>query len=142
MLKKKIWANFLTGSEIQDPEKTYFGSRIQGSNRHQIPDPDPQHWKKYNIKTHFFKSLVPPVERRSYESLSKLGALTVMIRGKKLSSRQVNKLAFFLIAHCLIFSHNQPFRLGRGGGCTWPGGGGMHVHPVHPPWVRHCPGLC
>ncbi len=39
---------------------------------------------------------------------------------------------------CLIFSHNQPFRLGRGG-CTWPGGGdarrggGMHVHPVHPP---------
>ncbi len=24
---------------------------------------------------------------------------------------------------------------GRGGGCTW-GGGGMHVHPVHPPWVR------
>jgi hypothetical protein len=37
---------------------------------------------------------------------------------------QVNKLAFFLVAHCLIFSHNQPFRLG---------GGGMHVHPVHPP---------
>ncbi len=25
---------------------------------------------------------------------------------------------------CLIFSHNQPFRQGRGG-CTWPGGG-MH----------------
>ncbi len=23
-----------------------------------------------------------------------------------------------------------------GGGCT--GGGGMHVHPVHPPWVRPC----
>jgi hypothetical protein len=22
-----------------------------------------------------------------------------------------------------------------GGGCTG-GGGGMHVHPVHPPWVR------
>jgi hypothetical protein len=18
------------------------------------------------------------------------------------------------------------------------GGGGLHVHPVHPPWVRHC----
>jgi len=31
-------------------------------------------------------------------------------------------LHFFLVAHCLIFSHNQPFRLGRGG-CTWPGGG-------------------
>ncbi len=27
---------------------------------------------------------------------------------------------FFLVAHCLIFSHNQPFRLG--GRCTWPGG--------------------
>jgi hypothetical protein len=30
-------------------------------------------------------------------------------------------LNFFLVAHYLIFSHNQPFRLGRGG-CTWPGG--------------------
>ncbi len=64
MLKKKIWANFQRiielfskkivtklskiwvwdpGSEIRDPEKTYSGSRIQGSNRHRIPDPDPQH---------------------------------------------------------------------------------------------------
>ncbi len=32
-------------SEIRDPEKIYSGSRIQGSNRHRIPDPDPQHWK-------------------------------------------------------------------------------------------------
>jgi hypothetical protein len=32
---------------------------------------------------------------------------------------------FFLVARCLIFSHNQPFRLGRGGGCTWQEGG-MH----------------
>jgi hypothetical protein len=24
-----------------------------------------------------------------------------------------------------------------GGGCTG-GVGGMHVHPVHPPWVRPC----
>jgi hypothetical protein len=31
------------GSGIQDPEKTYSGSRIQGSKRHRIPDPDPQH---------------------------------------------------------------------------------------------------
>jgi hypothetical protein len=59
MLKKKIWANFQRivevftqkifnmlsniwvwdpGSEIRDPEKTYFGSRIQGSKRHKIPD--------------------------------------------------------------------------------------------------------
>jgi hypothetical protein len=29
------------GSEIR--EKTYSGSRIQGSKRHRIPDPDPQH---------------------------------------------------------------------------------------------------
>jgi hypothetical protein len=31
------------GSEIRDPEKTHSGSRIQGSKRHRIPDPDPQH---------------------------------------------------------------------------------------------------
>jgi hypothetical protein len=60
MLKKKIWANFQRiiecftqkiatklskiwvwdpESEIWDPEKTYFGSRIQESKRHRIPDP-------------------------------------------------------------------------------------------------------
>ncbi len=67
VLKKKIWANFQRiielftkkvvkkllkiwswdpGSEIRDPEKTYSGSRIQGSKstRSRIPDPDPQHW--------------------------------------------------------------------------------------------------
>ncbi len=27
------------GSGIRDPEKTYPGSRIQGSKRHRIPDP-------------------------------------------------------------------------------------------------------
>ncbi len=31
------------GSEIRDPEKTYSGSRIQGSKKHRIPDPEPQH---------------------------------------------------------------------------------------------------
>jgi hypothetical protein len=67
MLKKKIWANFQRiielftqktdtklskcglgirdpESEIRDPEKTYSGSRIQGSKRHRIPDPDQQQW--------------------------------------------------------------------------------------------------
>ncbi len=67
VLKKKIWANFQRiielfaqqivtklskvwvwdpgsgirdpGSGIRDPEKTYSGSRIQGSKRHRIPDP-------------------------------------------------------------------------------------------------------
>jgi hypothetical protein len=59
MLKKKICPNFpriievLTqkiitkpskyGFGIRDPEKTYSGSRIQGSKRHRILDPDPQH---------------------------------------------------------------------------------------------------
>ncbi len=64
VLKKKIWPNFQRiielfipkivtklskvwvqdpGSEIRDPEKKYSGSRIQGSKRHLIPDPDPQH---------------------------------------------------------------------------------------------------
>ncbi len=62
--KKKIWANFQRiielftqkivtklskiwvwnpVSEIRYLEKTYSGSRIQGSKRHRIPDPDPQH---------------------------------------------------------------------------------------------------
>jgi hypothetical protein len=38
----RIWVRD-PGSEIRDPEKTYSGSRIQGSKRHRIPDPDPQH---------------------------------------------------------------------------------------------------
>jgi hypothetical protein len=60
VLKKNIWANFqriielftqklslssqIYGFGIRDPEKPYSGSRIQGSKRHRIPDPDPQHW--------------------------------------------------------------------------------------------------
>jgi hypothetical protein len=64
MLKKKICANFQRILELftqklslssqkygfgirdpdRDPEKTYSGSRIQGSKRHRIPHPDPQHW--------------------------------------------------------------------------------------------------
>jgi hypothetical protein len=61
MLKKKIWANFqrivevftqkifnmLSNIWVWDPRsgirKTHSGSRIQGSKRHRIPDPDPQH---------------------------------------------------------------------------------------------------
>jgi hypothetical protein len=38
----KIWV-WDPGSEIRDPEKTFSGSRIQGSKRHRIPDP--QHWQ-------------------------------------------------------------------------------------------------
>ncbi len=40
------------GSEIRDPEKTYSGSRIQGSKRHRIPDPDPQHWEAGTVFMH------------------------------------------------------------------------------------------
>ncbi len=59
MLKKKMWANFQRIIElftkkivaklskiwfgIRDSEKTYSGSRNQGSKKHRIPDPDPQH---------------------------------------------------------------------------------------------------
>ncbi len=62
MLKNKIWANFQRIIElftqkivtmllkiwVWDPrsgirKKTCSGSRIQGSKRHRIPDPDPQH---------------------------------------------------------------------------------------------------
>jgi hypothetical protein len=59
MPKKKIWANFqriielftqkivtkLSKIWVWDPGsgKSYSGSRIQGSKRHRIPDPDPQH---------------------------------------------------------------------------------------------------
>jgi hypothetical protein len=60
MMKKKIWVNFERiielftqklslssqkyGFGIRDPGKTHSGSRVQGSKRHRIPDPDPQHW--------------------------------------------------------------------------------------------------
>ncbi len=48
-LKYMVWDPW---SEIRDPEKTYSGSRIQGSKRHRIPDPDPQHCLKTCIWTH------------------------------------------------------------------------------------------
>ncbi len=41
---KKYWLGIRDPrSGIRDPEKTYSGSLIQGSKRHRIPDPDPQH---------------------------------------------------------------------------------------------------
>ncbi len=81
VLKKKNWANFqriielftqkivikLSKIWVWDPGsgKTYSGSRIQGSKRHRIPDPDPQHcwfgylelywdkrWIRISIETH------------------------------------------------------------------------------------------
>jgi hypothetical protein len=78
VLKKKIWANFQRiielftkkivkklfkiwswdpGSEIRDPEKTDSGSRIQGSTRHRIPDPDPQHCCLYETYTVYYNNL-------------------------------------------------------------------------------------
>jgi hypothetical protein len=85
MLKKKIWAHFQRivevfapkifnmlsniwvwdpGSEIQDPEKTYSGSRIQGSKRHRIPDPDPQHWLAEPIIVH--SDMIPTFDMCSF----------------------------------------------------------------------------
>jgi hypothetical protein len=40
------------GIRIRDPEITYSGSRIQGSKRYRIPDPDPQHCLKPRKLTH------------------------------------------------------------------------------------------
>jgi hypothetical protein len=40
----------LLGCSYRIPVPDFFsypGSRIQGSKKHRIPDPDPQHWKKY-----------------------------------------------------------------------------------------------
>ncbi len=53
MLKKKIWANFqriigfLTQKIVTKLSKIWVwdpGFRIQGSKKHRIPNPDPQHW--------------------------------------------------------------------------------------------------
>jgi hypothetical protein len=65
MLKKNIWANFqriielftqkivtkLSKTWVWDPRSGIrkkpipdSGSRMQGSKKHRIPDPDPQHW--------------------------------------------------------------------------------------------------
>jgi hypothetical protein len=51
----RIWVRD-PGSEIQDPEKTYSGSRIQGLKRHRIPDPDPQHCLE--VRKNFFSHRV------------------------------------------------------------------------------------
>jgi hypothetical protein len=52
-------------------KKTYSGSRIQGSKRHRIPDPDPQHWlvQSFNSNSWFKPSIL-----RDYETVFK-GAL-------------------------------------------------------------------
>jgi hypothetical protein len=47
VLKKKIWANFQRNIELftqkLSPSYQKYGFGIQGSKRHRIPDPDPQH---------------------------------------------------------------------------------------------------
>jgi hypothetical protein len=69
MLKKKIWNNFqrivkdlpkkfslssqLYGFRIRDPVSGKNISRIQGSKRHRIPDPDPQHWLQDLTRDYF-----------------------------------------------------------------------------------------
>jgi hypothetical protein len=53
----KIWG-WDPGSEIR--KKTYSGSRIrvQGSKRHRIPDPDPQHWCHLMQRTIWINNLL------------------------------------------------------------------------------------
>jgi hypothetical protein len=36
-------------SRIPDPDADFLPSRIPGSKRHPIPDPDPQHWFKGQV---------------------------------------------------------------------------------------------
>ncbi len=38
-----------SGLFIPDPDADFLTSRIQGSKRHPIPDPDPQHWFPSNV---------------------------------------------------------------------------------------------
>jgi hypothetical protein len=40
------------GSKIRDPEKIHPGSGSRGVKKHQIPDPDPQHWS-HEMKVSF-----------------------------------------------------------------------------------------
>ncbi len=64
-LLKNLSVSFLKnmglGSGIWDPEKNLF--RIPdpgpGSKRHQIPDPDPQHWKKTNFSNKILEFFLP-----------------------------------------------------------------------------------
>jgi hypothetical protein len=67
MLKKKIWANFqrivevftqkifnmLSNLWVWDPGSGKNLFRIQGSKRHQIPDPDQQHCLDCYFQMHF-----------------------------------------------------------------------------------------
>ncbi len=54
MLKKKIWPSFqrlielFTQKFVTKLKKYGFGIRVQGSKRHRIPDPDPQHCACHN----------------------------------------------------------------------------------------------
>jgi hypothetical protein len=55
----KIWS--------WDPEKTYSGSRIQGSKRHRIPDPDPQHCPGPTLTKARRKKILPFCSRKFHK---------------------------------------------------------------------------
>jgi hypothetical protein len=44
---------------------THSGSRIQGRKRHQIPDPDPQHW----IRVTYIRRIVEQLSKRKKKNL-------------------------------------------------------------------------
>ncbi len=76
MLKKKILANFqrikevfaqkivtkLSKIRVWDPGPGINLSRIQGSQRHRIPDPDPHHWKIYSLAYGLYSLWFPSPE--------------------------------------------------------------------------------
>jgi hypothetical protein len=63
-------SEIMVGSGIR--KKTYSGSRIQGSKRYRIPDPDPQHCKKVNklgkVKCAFAAERHVPEQMKSFMS--------------------------------------------------------------------------
>ncbi len=71
------------GSGIRNPEKTYSGSRIKGSKRHRIPDPDPQHcqYRTVQVPVHSQKKYLIPNENLPFHVLE-LGMIVHNMRGQ------------------------------------------------------------
>ncbi len=98
----KLWIWDL-GSEIRDPEKTYSGSRIQGSKRHRIPDPgsgsatlDP--WTNFFPPgSEFFPSRICIKEFKYFNPKNCFQALGNMIRVVHPGSPGIRILIFLLI---------------------------------------------
>jgi hypothetical protein len=73
------------GSGIQDLEKTHSGSRIQGSKRNRIPDPDPQHQFTGNVKSLFGLTGIMQLLQKFLQLSSYLMSVLKTFRNKFLS---------------------------------------------------------